>query len=534
MDRREFVKLAGAAAGGAAAVSLPHRRLAALAAPSLRRPTLDPAIKELALLALDAAKSAGASYADVRIGRVQTESIQTRDDHIAGLSSEETFGFGVRALAGGAWGFAASRLVERDEVVRVARRAAAQAKANARYVRVPVRLAPVDAYPDVEWHTPVEIDPWSISLEEKVDLLLKANAEAMRVAGVRVVTSSLFFHREEKTVATTDGTLVFQTLVRSSPQVSVTAVGRGEFQTRQSAEVPPAARGYEHVLGARLVENAGRWAEEAVQKLTAKPVEPGLYTLVLDPSHLWLTIHESIGHPTELDRALGYEANYAGTSFLAPPDGVLGRLRYGPELMNVQADRTQAGALASTGWDDEGVPADRWLLIKDGVFADYQTTREQVAWIAHLTGVQRSHGCSYAQSWRHIPFQRMPNVSLLPGAEDITLEDIIADTDAGIYIVGDGSYSIDQQRYNFQFGGQVFYEIEDGRIAGMLKDVAYQARTVDFWNSMDRIGGPRSYFVGGSMFDGKGQPGQINAVSHGCVPARFRNVTVLNTGRGER
>lgn len=528
MDRRDFVRIAGAAA----AVSVWPQPWARAGSPTPRAGrSADPGVKELALLALDAAKAAGARYADVRIGRVQNERIRTRDDHIAGLDSVETFGFGVRALAGGAWGFAASRDLRREEVQRVARAAVAQAKANARFVRRPVQLAPVDPYPDAEWHTPIEIDPWSVPIEEKVDLLLRANAEAMKVKGVRVVTSSLALHREEKTLATTDGSVVFQTIVRVFPVIDITAVGRGEFQSRESTEVPPAARGYEHVLEARLPERAGRWAEEAVQKLSAKPVEPGPTTLVLDPTHLWLTIHESIGHPTELDRALGYEANYAGTSFLAPPEEVLGTFRYGPEFMNVEGNRTEAGALSTTGWDDEGVPAERWPIIRNGIFVDYQTTREQAAWIADRTGVHRSHGCSYGRSWAEIQFQRMPNVSLQPGEEDLSLDDLIADTDSGIYIVGDGSYSIDHQRYNFQFGGQVFYEIRGGKIVGMLKDVAYQARTPDFWNSMDRIGGPRSYFVGGSFYDGKGQPSQSNAVSHGCVPARFRNVNVINTGR---
>ncbi|MGH7545815.1 MAG: TldD/PmbA family protein [Gemmatimonadota bacterium] len=527
MERRDFVKLAGAAA----AVSLwPAGATRAWSRPPFQA-TIDPTVKELALLALDAAKAAGARYADVRIGRVQNEFIRTRDDHISGLDSRETFGFGVRALAAGAWGFTGSRALTKDEVTRIAREAVAQAKANSKVLRRPVELAPVDAYPDAEWHTAVEVDPWSVPVEEKVDLLLRANAEALKVKGVRLVTSALAFHKEEKTLATTEGTLVFQTIVRSFPTMDITAVGRGEFQSRESTDAPPAARGYEHVKEARLVERAGRWAEEAVEKLSAKPVEPGPHTLVLHPNPLWLTIHESIGHPTELDRALGYEANYAGTSFLAPPERVLGTLRYGPEIMNVEGNRTEGGALASTGWDDEGVPADRWPIVKDGIFVDYQTTREQAAWISPLTGIHHSHGCSYGQSWEDIQFQRMPNVSLQPGEEALTVEDLIADTDRGIYIVGDGSYSIDHQRYNFQFGGQVFYEIRDGKLAGMLKDVAYQARTPDFWNSMDRIGGPRSYFLGGTFTDGKGQPSQSNAVSHGCVPARFRNVNVINTGR---
>jgi len=299
--------------------------------------------------------------------------------------------------------------------------------------------------------------------------------------------------------------------------------------------VAPAGRGWEYVLEQDLVGNAGKWAEEAVQKLSAKSAEVGRYDLVLHPTHLWLTIHESIAHPTELDRALGYEANYAGTSFVAPPEKMLGKFRYGPDFMNIQGDRSQEGGCGTIGYDDEGVKPDTFLIIKNGIVNDYQTTREQANWLKWWYDSQgkpaRSHGCSNADSWGTVQFQRMPNVSLLPGAKDISYEDIIAATDRGIAIEGNGSFSIDQQRYNAQFGGQVFHEIKGGKIVGQLKDVAYQMRTPDFWNSMDMIGGPKSYFMGGAFNDGKGQPPQSNAISHGCVPSRFRNINVINTGR---
>ncbi len=242
-------------------------------------------------------------------------------------------------------------------------------------------------------------------------------------------------------------------------------------------------------------------------------------------------MHESIGHPTELDRAMGYEANYAGTSFIAPPEKMIGKLKYGQPLMNIQGDRTQEGSLARVAWDDEGVAADSWLIVEKGIFKDYQTTREQAAWISPLTGVTKSHGCSFADSWSSVQFQRMPNISLLPGDKDISLDDIVADTQRGIIVKNRGSWSIDHQRFNFQFSGQVFYEVKNGKITGMLKDVAYQSRTPDFWNSMDMIGGKSSYWLGGSFGDGKGEPGQSNSVSHGCVPARFRGVNIVNTGR---
>jgi TldD protein len=272
-----------------------------------------------------------------------------------------------------------------------------------------------------------------------------------------------------------------------------------------------------------------------VQKLSAKPVEVGKYDLVLHPTHLWLTIHESIAHPTELDRAMGFEANYAGTSFVSPPDKMLGQFRYGPEIMNIQGDRSQVGSLGAIGWDDEGVAPDTFLVIKKGIVNDYQTTREQALWLDwwyKKQGIEtRSHGCSYSQSWADVQFQRMPNISLLPGEKEQSWEDLIAATDNGIAIIGEGSFSIDQQRYNAQFGGQLFYEIKGGKIAGMLKDVAYQMRTPEFWNSMDMIGGKSSYMLGGAFNDGKGQPSQSNAVSHGCVPSRFKQINVINTGR---
>ncbi|NIR45897.1 MAG: TldD/PmbA family protein, partial [Gemmatimonadetes bacterium] len=271
-------------------------------------------------------------------------------------------------------------------------------------------------------------DPFEVPLEDKVALLLEANAEARRVRGVRLATSAMFFVRSKTLFASTAGSIIDQTVIRSYPTLRVTAVSAdgSDFQSRTSAEVPPKGLGYEHVRAADLVGRAPMWAEEAVEKLTADSVEPGEYDLVLDPSHLFLTIHESIGHPTELDRALGYEANYAGTSFLSPPGAVLNTFRYGPEFMNVQGDRTQPGGLATVGWDDEGVPADSWPLVRDGVFVDYQTTRAQAGWIAEHTGIERSHGCAHASSWNRMQFQRMPNVSLMPGEEDLTLDDLVA------------------------------------------------------------------------------------------------------------
>jgi len=529
MKRREFLARAAAASAGLAV--LPGVAHAA------RLPLDDPEYRELALRALDAAKRAGASYADVRINRNRTQSVGTRERRITGFQDGETFGFGVRVLANGAWGFAASRELTLDEVERVARQAVAQARANAVTLKHPVELAPVDPVRDGRWRAPIQTDPFDVPVEEKVALLLAANEAALR-GGARFVTSSLFFVREEKTFASSEGSFITQTLYRSLPQMNLTAVNAAgtDFQSRLSTPVQPMGLGYEHVRSARLVERAPQWAQEAVQKLTARPVQPGRYDLVLLPSHLFLTIHESIAHPTELDRILGYEANYAGTSFISPIEQFLGRFRYGPPIFNIQAERSAPGSLATVGWDDEGVRPDEYLIVKNGVLNDLQTTREQAPMLADWYRRQgrpvRSHGNSYAESWDVVQFQRMPNVNLMPHPErDVTLDELLADVKDGIMIEGRGSYSIDQQRYNAQFGGQLFHEVKDGKVTGMLKDVAYQMRTPEFWNSLDLLGGRSSYFVGGSFNDGKGQPSQSNAVSHGCPPARFRKVNVINTGR---
>jgi TldD protein len=448
----------------------------------------------------------------------------------------DNMGAGVRALVDGTWGFGATKTLTPDGVAAAAREAVAIAKANRVARDQAVQLTPVQAYPNATWKSSFKIDPFTIPIEQRADLLLRANAEALKVKGVKFVNSGLLFVKEDRNFASTEGSVISQTIVRVAVPFTVTAVApdNSDFQTRGNV-VEPAGRGWEYVLEQDLVGNAGKWAEQAVQKLSAKSVEVGRYDLVLHPTHLWLTIHESIAHPTELDRALGYEANYAGTSFVAPPEKMLGKFRYGPDFMNIQGDRSQEGGCATIGYDDEGVKPDTFLIIKNGIVNDYQTTREQAAWLKWWYDAQgkqaRSHGCSNADSWSSVQFQRMPNVSLLPGAKDLSYEDIIAATDRGIAIEGNGSFSIDQQRYNAQFGGQVFHEIRGGKIVGPLKDVAYQMRTPDFWNSMDMIGGQKSYLMGGAFNDGKGQPPQSNSVSHGCVPSRFRNINVINTGR---
>jgi TldD protein len=537
MDRRTFVVQGATIAAGLAACG------PAIMTPPTRAPTGDLAgpdasVRDLALRALDAARAAGASYADVRFHHTRSQSVGTRERQITGLSDSETSGFGVRALVNGAWGFAASRVMAPEEVDRVAQLAVVQARANRIAGGPSVEMAPVERVPDGRWRSPIEIDPFTVPIEDKVALLLAANEAALAVRGTRFVNSSMLAWSDERTFASTEGTMTHQTLYRILPRMNITTVASdgSDFQSRTSTDVQPAGRGYEYVLAADMVGNAPRWAEEAVQKLAATPVDPGQYDLVLMPSHLWLTIHESIAHPTELDRIMGYEANFAGTSFIHPIEDFLGTFRYGREFMNVQGERSVPGALSTVGFDDEGVRPRDYLIVRDGLLWDLQTTREQAPWLADwyqtIGEPVRSHGNSYAQSWADIQFQRMPNINLLPNAErDVSVDELVSGIRRGILIDGEGSFSIDQQRYNAQFGGQVFHEIRDGRVVGMLKDVAYQLRTPEFWNSMDLIGGASTYFIGGAFNDGKGQPAQSNAVSHGCPASRFRDVTVINTGR---
>ena len=538
VSRRDFVKSASAAAA-LTAIGSPADALTRAPGVFVREAThsIEEDFRELTKRAVDAARAAGAQYADARIAKYRSQGIQTRERRVQGLSDNETAGMGLRVLVNGAWGFAATADLTTDAVVGLARSAVAQARANRAALARPITLAPYGSPQTGTWRSPIKTDPFSIPIADKVQLLLAANAAAMGVRGVRFANSGVNFLREEKWFANSEGSYTEQTLYRCSPSMNVTAVSadNSDFQSRSGNEMAPRGLGYEHLLDCRMVENAPKWAEEAVQKLSAKPVEVGRYDLILDPSHLWLTIHESVAHPTELDRALGFEANYAGTSFVAPPEKVLGTLKYGSNLMNIQADRNQVGSLSACGWDDEGIVPETYDIIKDGVFVDYQTTREQAPYLdwyyKKIGKPTRSHGNSYAQYWSDVQFQRMPNVSLLPGAQDHVWEDLIAATDRGIAIVGNGSFSIDQQRYNAQFGGQVYYEIRGGKVVGMLKDVAYQIRTPEFWASLDMVGGKRSYFLGGANGDAKGQPSQSNAVSHGCVPCRFRQVNVINTGR---
>ena len=520
-SRRDFLKSAGVAAGALSVSSLPSWISSVAAAEDAVANGIDK--NALADIALNTARKLGVTYADIRINRYRNESIATREQQVQNVSRGQNFGFGVRVLYKGTWGFASSRSVTPDDVRRITQQAVEIARANSVYQRKRISMVPVEKI-TTSWKSAFEKDPFEVSIDDKIQFLLSLNESAMKTQGVSFVNSSMGFVNEQKFYASTDGSRIEQYIVRANPNFTVVAVNRsnGDFQSR-SALGGPQSMGYEYIERHNWKQEAQQAGEEAVMKLKAKAVDPGKHDLVLHPSHLWLTIHESVGHPTELDRSLWMEANYAGTSFLTPDK--LGTLQFASKIMNFVADRTQPAGLATVGYDDEGVPSQRWHLIKDGVFVDWQTTRD----LAPMIGQKKSYGCNHGDSWGSISFPRMPNVSLQPGPDNTSLDDLIAGVDKGILIYGDGSYSIDQQRYNFQFGGQVFWEIKNGKRGDMLRDVAYQSRTTDFWNSCDALGGQATYELGGSFNDGKGEPGQSNAVSHGCPAARFRQVNVLNT-----
>ena len=539
MDRREFLRLTGLGMG-VMTVPVLGRQVPLLGATT---PIATGDKKALADVALNTAKMKGASYADVRIGRYLNQFIITREDKVQNIVNTESFGVGVRVIADGTWGFGATSDVTEDGIKAATEKAVAIAKANSRFQVEPVKLAPTKSFGEVAWKTPIEKSWVDVPITEKVDLLMEVNAAGME-AGASFINSFLFQVNEQKYFASTEGSYIDQDVHRLWPNFNVTGVNQetGKFQNL-SASSSPVGRGWEYLDGRDedkvagpvvmydktydMIEDARQMGAAVNKKMAAKSVEPGKWDLVLDPSHMWLTIHESVGHPLELDRVLGYEANYAGTSFATLDKWKTKSFNYGNEKVTLFADKTQEHSLGAVGWDDEGVKTKRWDLVKDGILVDYQKIRDQ----AHILGQEESDGCCYSQSWSDVQFQRMPNVSLAPGKEKLTVDELIKDVEKGIYIIGNGSYSIDQQRYNFQFGGQLFYEIKDGKIDGMLRDVAYQSNTQEFWNSLAALCDERDYRLGGSFFDGKGQPAQVSAVSHGSPTTRFNGINVINTER---
>ena len=499
--------------------------------------------KRMADIALNAARSRGATYADVRISRHLNQAIMTREQRVQNIANTESYGLGVRVIANGCWGFAATNKLDDDSILKATELAVRIAKGNAKLMKDPVQLAPQKGYGEVSWKTPIEKNGFEVPIKEKVDLLMNVNAAALK-AGVSFVDSSIFLVNEQKYFASTEGSYIDQDIHRIYPNFTVTKTDRerGSFESRNALSAPMGL-GYEYLVPDEndkikggifpiykkrydMMEDVQLAAQQLDEKLKAKPIEPGKWDLIIDPTQLFLTIHESVGHPTELDRVLGYEANFAGTSFLTLDKWKSKKFNFGSPIVNFEGNKIIPGALGTVGYDDEGVKCGRWDLIKDGILVNYQTIRDQ----AHILGLNASQGCCYADNWNSVPFQRMPNVNLLPGKTTLKPADMIRNTEKGLYMFGRNSYSIDQQRYNFQFSSQLCYEIRNGKIVGMIKGAAYQANTQEFWNSCTAICDESDFRLGGSFSDGKGQPQQVSAVSHGCSTTKFNKVNVINTG----
>jgi TldD protein len=480
-------------------------------------------LKELADAALDQARALGAQHADFRVERIRGQRIALSDGRLQSLSDGDDSGLAVRVVVDGTWGFASAVDLTADAARTAARQAVEVARVAAAMNTERIELAPEPAHGDVTWVSAYEIDPFTVSPREKVDLLADWSARLLAHEAVSHVDAGLYQVKENK-FYTDGGTTATQQRVRLYPQLTAVAVTESGFDDMRTL-APPAGRGWEYLTGTGWDFDAelAELPDLLAAKLTAPSVEAGRYDLVIDPSNLWLTIHESIGHATELDRALGYEAAYAGTSFATLDK--LGSLKYGSDVMNITGDRTAAHGLSTIGYDDEGVAGQAWRLISDGVLVGYQLDRR----MARLKDFGRSNGCAFADSPGHMPLQRMANVSLEPAAGGPNTAELIAGVDNGIYIAGDKSWSIDMQRYNFQFTGQRFFRIRNGRLDGQLRDAAYQATTTEFWNSMEAVGGPQTYVLGGAFNCGKGQPGQVAPVSHGAPAALFRQVRILNT-----
>jgi TldD protein len=482
--------------------------------------------RELAGAALQRATELGATHADFRLERIRSARLSLRDARLESSGESEDVGLAVRVVHDGTWGFASGVVRTAAAAARLAEQAVETARISRPLSTESVVLAPEPVYPDATWVSSYEINPFDVSDSARLARMAELSERLLAADGVDHVGAHLNQVLENKFYADTAGTTTTQQRVRLEAAFTAVNVDRsaGSFASMRTL-APPTARGWEYLVGtgwdwdAEIAELPGLLREH----VKAPSVEPGRYDLVIHPSNLWLTIHESIGHATELDRALGYEAAYAGTSFATPDK--LGTLQYGSAVMNVTGDRTVEHGGATIGYDDDGVAAQQFDIVREGVLVGYQLNRQMAA----ANGFDRSNGCALADSPGHIPIQRMANVSLQPAPEGPSVEELISGVDRGIFVVGDRSWSIDMQRFNFQFTGQQFWRIEDGRLAGQLRDVAYQATTTDFWGSMEAVGGPQTWVLGGAFNCGKGQPGQVAAVSHGCPAALFRGVNVLNT-----
>ena len=485
--------------------------------------------RRLADAALQQARDLGASHADFRFERVRYQHLGVRDGVLQGASDSEDVGFAVRVIHQGAWGFASGVVLTPEEAVRVAETAVAVARVAAAMTSRPVELAPEPVHGDVTWISSYDVNPLEVPTADKADLLVNWTNRLRTHAAVEHATAELEQVQENKFYADLSGTSTTQQRIRLMPSFEAmgTDEGTGVFDSMSSI-APPAGRGWEYLTGEHWDWDSeiAEVPELLAEKLRAPSVKADHYDLVIHPSNLWLTIHESIGHATELDRALGYEANYAGSSFATYDK--LNTLQYGSAVMNVTGDRTIENGLATVGYDDEGVQTQQWDIIKDGVLVGYQLDRAMGHMKPELNE-GRSNGCAYADSPGHIPIQRMANVSLQPAPDGPSTEELIGRVERGLYVIGDKSWSIDMQRFNFQFTGQRFHLIENGRLTHQVRDAAYQATTTEFWNSMEAVGGPDTWVLGGAFNCGKAQPGQVASVSHGCPTSLFRDVRILNT-----
>jgi TldD protein len=487
-------------------------------------------MKHIADWALNTAALRGASYIDARIGDDRSRALSTKNGKVSGASDSESRGIGVRVIADGAWGYAASDDLSRSAVEATAARAVEIAKASSQVKQRDIRLAsekPVTA----EWTTPIQIDPFTTSVEQNIDLLLKIDSELRSVVGVTLAEANMNFHREEQWFVSSEGANIHQTKYTAGVGYAAYAFAGNEIQKRSypnSFGGQWQNKGYELVEELRLVENARRVGEEAVALLKADRCPEGVFDIILDGSQLGLQIHESVGHPIELDRVLGMEANFAGTSFLTLDK--LRKLRYGSDLVNIVADARQehGPGLGTFGFDDEGVPAQCTPIITHGLFTGYLSSRET----AHTIGANRSGGTLRAESWNRLPIIRMTNISILPGEKPLTREQLIASTDDGIYMATNRSWSIDDKRYNFQFGCEAGWEIKNGKRTRLLKNPSYSGITTDFWNSMDAICSRDEWVLWGTPHCGKGQPQQVMGTGHGAAPARFRNIKVGSAYKG--
>jgi TldD protein len=487
-------------------------------------------MKSVAKLALDAASGRDVTYADARAVSIRSRALSTKNGRVGHASESESLGIGVRVIADGAWGFAATADLGRDAVEAAARRAREIAKASARVKKENIRLAPEPAAV-AEWTTPYTVDPFATSVEGNIDLLLRVDAEIRANSGVTLAETGMNFQRDESWFLSSEGTDIHQTKYSTGAGYTAYAFAGAEIQKRSypnSFGGQWQNRGYELIDEMKLVENARRIGEEAVALHHADQCPEGAHTVILDGSQLGLQIHESVGHPIELDRVLGMEANFAGTSFLTLEK--LGKLRYGSELVNVVADARQehGPGLGTFAYDDEGVAAQSTPIITNGRFTGYLSSRET----AHTIGATRSGGTLRAEGWNRLPMIRMTNISILPGEKPLTLEQLIASTDDGIYMQTNKSWSIDDKRYNFQFGCEIGWEIKHGKRVRMLKNPSYSGITTEFWNSMDAICSRDEWTLWGTPNCGKGQPQQVVGTGHGASPARFRNIRVGSAYQG--